>query len=200
MLKINQILRKNNFPELKPQMNNDDCFIIKWPTVLARKQGLPNTLPGITTKKNFHTARTNHILSELSTCFWNINGREGIKEVLNKCYRCKQERSRLIDRWLKWPFCTFAKAGGDFTSPFTTIQQTERAKKQASAPCVSSLTYLLQLLSRKSIHHTWTFIHECTLSHGKQTRTSQGFLLHNGLNFNMRGWGCSSHRVTRNLL
>ena len=157
-LKINQILRTNNFPELKPQMNNDDCFIIKWPHCLSKETRLTKHIARHHHKKEFpHSKNKPHtvwVINMLLKYKW----QRGIKEVLNKCYRCKQERSRLIDHWLKWPFCTFAKAGGDFTSPFTTIQQREQRNRLVLLVSLHSLTYYSFYLERAYTIHEHSFM------------------------------------------
>ena len=113
-LKINQILKKSNFPKLNPQMDNDGCFIragvhlknvsylqhiMKHPTVLPRKHWLTKLIARHHHKKNFHTAKTNHILTESSTRFWNLNAKEGPKKFktnatdVNKNKKTREDRS-----------------------------------------------------------------------------------------------------------
>ena len=67
----------------------------RFPVILPRDSCLTRLIVRPYHEENNHSAGTNHLLSVLSRRFWEIAGREVIKECTNHCMICKKNKALL---------------------------------------------------------------------------------------------------------
>ena len=136
--------RQSKLLPLKPKIDEDGLirsdgrlkyaeylsFDVRFPIILPRKHWVTKLIVKHYHEAGNHSAGTNQVLSQLSTRFWIISGREEIREWEKQCSVCKRQKAKAATQIMaplpairvNVPLRAFAHTAVDFAGPFITVQ------------------------------------------------------------------------------